>query len=302
VAMAADRLLQGVYVPLITPFASDGSVAVDAVERLSHELLDAGCVGLVPLGTTGEAALLDHEEQRAVIDACARVCEARGAQLIVGAGTNSTAKTIAAVEALEGIAALTATLVVVPYYLRPSEEGIVEHFRAVAAASPVPVVVYNIPARTGRDLRPASLLELARTPNIAGVKQAHDALDADTLEVLAAAPRSFSVLGGEDTVLFPLTLMGGAGTISASAHLCTERFVELIECGLAGKVDDGRAHAEVLLPVVRAAFAEPNPAVFKGVLHTQGRIPTPDVRLPLVNASAGAVERACAAVAAATPR
>src|SRR6185295_2282154 len=119
---------------------------------------------------------------------------------------------------------------------------------------------------------------------------------AETLEILACAPREFSVLGGEDTLLFPLTLMGGAGTISAAAHVCTARFVAMIECGLAGKVDDGRAHAEALLPVVRAMFAEPNPSVFKGVLHAQGRIATPDVRLPLVNASQGAVDRCLAAV------
>ena len=93
------------------------------------------------------------------------------------------------------------------------------------------------------------------------------------------------MLGGEDPFLFPLVLMGGAGAICAAAHVCTERFVAMIECGLAGKVDDGRAHAEALLPVVQACFAEPNPSVFKGVLHAQGRIPTPDVRLPLVNAS-----------------
>jgi 4-hydroxy-tetrahydrodipicolinate synthase len=263
-------------------------------------MLDAGCAGIVALGTTGEAAFLDHDEQQAVIATCARVCAARHAQLIVGAGTNSTATTVAAVQALEGTPALVATLVVVPYYVRPSEAGIVEHFRAVAAASPVPLVLYNVPARTGRDLGPAGMLELAATPNVAGVKQAHDSLDADTLAVLAGAPRSFSVLGGEDTILLPVVLMGGAGTISASAHLCTDRFVTMIECGLAGKVDDARAHAEALLPVVRAAFAEPNPAVFKGVLHAQGRIPTPDVRLPLVNASPGAVERALSAVEGAT--
>ena len=295
------RLLQGVYVPLVTPFAADGSVALDAVERLAHEMLDAGCAGIVALGTTGEAAFLEHDEQQRVIDVCARVCAERDAQLIVGAGTNSTAKTVAAVQALRGTPALVAALVVVPYYVRPSEAGIVEHFRAVAAASPVPLVLYNVPTRTGRDLGPVGMIELAGTANVAGVKQAHDALDADTLRVLSEAPRSFSVLGGEDTVLLPLVLMGGAGTISASAHLCTERFVAMIECGLAGKVDDARVHAEALLPVVQAAFGEPNPMVFKGVLHAQGRIPTPDVRLPLVNASPAAVERALAAVAAATP-
>jgi 4-hydroxy-tetrahydrodipicolinate synthase len=294
-----ERLLEGVYVPLITPFAADGSVALDAVDALCHRYLDAGCAGIVALGTTGESTALDAAEQRAVIDACAAVCAERDAQLVVGAGSNSTSKTIAAVEALAGTPALTAALIVVPYYVRPSEAGIVAHFRAVADASPVPVVVYNIPVRTGRNLGPAGLLELARHPRIAGVKQAVGALDADTLEILAGAPSEFSVLGGDDSFLLPTVLMGGAGAICATAHVCTERFVAMIDCGLAGKVDDGRAHAEALLPVVQSCFAEPNPAVFKGVLHATGLIPTPDVRLPLVNASAGSVERALGAIEAA---
>lgn len=295
----AARLLEGVYVPLITPFAADGSVALDAVERLCHEYVDAGSAGIVALGTTGESSALDATERRAVIDACARVCAERGAQLVVGAGTNSTATTVAGVEALAGTPALTAALVVVPYYVRPSEAGVVAHFRAVADASPVPVVVYNIPVRTGRNLGPAGLLELASHPNVVGVKQAVGALDTDTLDVLAAAPAGFSVLGGDDPFLLPTVLMGGAGAICASAHVCTDRFVALTECGLAGKVDDGRAHAEALLPVVRTCFAEPNPSVFKGVLHAQGRIPTPAVRLPLLPASDDAVARALAAVSAA---
>ncbi len=297
--MTAGRLLEGVYPALVTPFASDGSVALDAVERLSGELLDAGCAGIVALGTTGEAPALDADEQRAVIDVCARVCADHDAQLIVGAGTNSTAKTIAAVEALAGTPALAAALIVVPYYVRPSEAGIVAHLQAVAAASPVPVVVYNIPIRTGRNLGAAGVLELARTPNIVGMKQAVGALDTDTLEILAAAPADFSVLGGDDAFFLPTVLMGGAGAISAAANLCPDRFVAMVDCGLAGKVDDGRAHAEALLPVVTTGFAEPNPAVFKGVLHAQGRIPTPDVRLPLVAASPAAVEAALAAVDAA---
>jgi 4-hydroxy-tetrahydrodipicolinate synthase len=294
-----SRLLEGVYVPLVTPFAADGSVALDAVERQSREYLDAGSAGIVALGTTGESSALDAAEQRAVIERCARACAAHDAQLIVGAGTNSTAKTIAAVEALAGTPALVAALIVVPYYVRPSDAGVVAHFRAVAEASPVPVVVYNIPVRTGRNLGPAGMLELARHPNIVGVKQAVGALDTDTLEILAGAPPEFSVLGGDDPFLFPTVLMGGAGAICASAHVLTERFVAMTDCGLAAKVDDGRAHAEALLPVVQACFAEPNPSVFKGVLHAQGRIPTPDVRLPLVPASPDAVDRAMAAVRAA---
>jgi len=216
--------------------------------------------------------------------------------VIVGTGSNNTDATIRANAALAGTAAVAA-LVVVPYYVRPSIEGIVAHFRAVAAASPVPVIVYNVPARVGRDLGAAGLLELASVPNIAGVKHAVATLDADTLQVLAEAPHGFGVLGGEDTLLFPLMCMGAVGTISAAAHLCTERFVAMIECGLAGKIEDGRHYAEALLPVIRAAYVDPNPAVFKGVLHAQGRIATPDVRLPLTNGSADAVRRCLDAIA-----
>ena len=241
--------------------------------------------------------MLDAAEKRAVVDVCSRVCSERHAQMIVGAGTNSTAATVAAVEALRDVAGVTHTLIVVPYYVRPSQAGMLAHFEAVAAASPVPVVIYNIPSRTGSLLEVETMLELASRPEFAGVKQAVNGIDVATLRILAEAPSSFAVLGGDDPFLYPTTLLGGAGTICASAHVCTERFVAMIECGLAGKVDEGRAHHEALLPVVAACFAEPNPAVFKGVLHALGRIPTPDVRLPLVNASPAAVDAALAAVA-----
>jgi len=286
----SDLALRGVYVPLITPFDASGAVAVDAVERLSHEYLEAGAAGIVALGTTGESAALDAAEKEAVVGACSRVCAERSAPLIVGAGTNSTRTTVAAVEALAGTPALAAVLVVVPYYVRPSEEGIVAHFETVADASPVPLVLYNIPVRTGRALGPAGILRLAGNPNVAGLKQSVAGLDLDTLEVLRGAPDGFHVLGGEDAFLFPLALMGGSGAVAAAAHVCTERFVAMIECGLAGKVDEGRALANALLPVVRAGFGEPNPAVWKGALHEQGRIPTPDVRAPMTNASRRAVD------------
>jgi 4-hydroxy-tetrahydrodipicolinate synthase len=298
--MGSPVALRGVYVPLVTPFATDGSVALEAIAGLAHRYLDAGAAGLVPLGTTGESPALDADEQRSVIDVCARVSAERGTQMIVGAGTNSTRTTIAAVQRLADIPAATAALVVVPYYVRPSQAGIVAHFVEVARESPVPVVVYNIPYRTGRALDADGLLELARTPNVAGLKQAVGSLDGDTLRVLAESPDDFHVLGGEDPYLFPTALLGGAGAICASAHLCTERFVAMIECGLAGKVDEGRAHHEALAPVIRAGFAEPNPAVFKAVLHAQGLIPTPDLRLPMTSASASALTAALAAVDAAT--
>ncbi|MCZ7534932.1 MAG: 4-hydroxy-tetrahydrodipicolinate synthase [Acidimicrobiia bacterium] len=297
--MASDLDLRGVWVPLVTPFDASGAVDVPAIERLCAAYLAAGAAGIVALGTTGESAALDASEGHAVVAACSRVCASRGARLIVGTGTNSTRTTIGATSALAGVPAVSGALVVVPYYVRPPEAGIVEHFRTVAAESPVPIVIYNIPYRTGRGLGAASLLELASVPNIAGLKQSVGGVDADTLEVLARAPEGFHVLGGEDLFLFPTVLMGGSGAIAAAAHLCTERFVAMVECALAGKVDEGRAHAEALLPVVQAGFAEPNPSVFKGVLHAQGRIGTPDLRPPMTNASPAAVERCLDAVATA---
>jgi 4-hydroxy-tetrahydrodipicolinate synthase len=292
--------LRGVYVPLITPFEADGSVAIGALERLAHDYLDAGIAGLVPLGTTGESPLLEAHEKQAVLDVCSRVCVQRKAQMIVGAGSNSTRATIAAVAALSDLPGVTAAMCVVPYYVRPSQTGIVAHFVEIAQSSPVPIVVYNIPSRTGRLLEPDGLLELARTPNVIGVKQAVGGIDTGSLRVLAEAPPDFAVLAGDDPFIYPTVLMGGSGAICASAHVCTDRFASMIECGLAGKLDEGRAHHGALLPVIDACFAEPNPAVFKGVLHAQGRIPTPDVRLPLVNASRASVERALAMIDAAT--
>ena len=287
----------GVLAPIVTPFAADGRVDVEVLERLGLELLDAGATGLIALSTTGEPTSLDDAERAAVVAACARVCAERGADLVVGAGTNDTRTTIARHEALAGVEGVVASLAVVPYYVRPSEAGIVAHFAAVAARSPVPLITYNVPYRTGRGLGAAALLELAAIDNVAGLKQAVGALDADTLALLAAQPDGFSVLGGDDAFLFPTMLMGGTGAIAASAHFCTERFAAMLAAGAAGDVATGRPHAEALLPLVLALFAEPSPAIIKALLHAEGRIPTPDVRLPLAPASPGALKRATAALA-----
>jgi 4-hydroxy-tetrahydrodipicolinate synthase len=276
----------------VTPFDAAGAVDLGALERLAEDVLDAGADGLVALATTAEASSLDERERDAVVAVCARVAVARGAVLIVGAGTNDTRTTIARHEALAAVEGVTASLAVVPYYVRPSEAAIVAHFQAVAARSPVPLVLYNIPYRTGRGLGAQALLELARTDGIVGLKQAVGALDVDTLELLAGAPADFAVLCGDDAFLLPLLLMGGAGAIAASAHLCTERFAALIADAHAGRLDDARAHAEALLPLILALFDEPSPAVLKAMLHDAGRIATPDVRMPLQPASPAGLQRA----------
>src|SRR6476620_3585587 len=214
----------GLLAPVVTPFAENGSVDIDALERLAAELLDAGATGLIALSTTGEPTSLDLDERSAVVAACARVAADHGKALVVSAGTNDTRTTIVRHEALADVPGCVASLAVVPYYVRPSEAAIVAHFQAVAERSPVPLITYNIPYRSGRGLGAAALLELAATDNVSGLKQAVGALDADTLTVLAGRPEGFAVLGGDDAFLFPTMLMGGQGAIAASAHLCTERF------------------------------------------------------------------------------
>lgn len=291
-AVAGSLMLRGLYVPVVTPFDTSGALDVRSLENLAAGCLRAGAAGIVALSTTGEATSLDAEERAAAVGACARACAAFDAPLIVGAGTNDTRTTIARHQALADLPGVAGSLAVVPYYVRPSEAAIVAHFRAVAAASPVPVILYNIPYRTGRGLGARSLLELAGTDNIIGVKQAVGAIDADTLSLLASQPAGFSVLCGDDAFLFPTCLMGATGAIAASAQVSTERFAAMIDHGLAGRVEEGRKLAEALLPLTVALFAEPSPAVIKGVLHAEGRIPTPDLRMPLASASPEAVEAA----------
>jgi 4-hydroxy-tetrahydrodipicolinate synthase len=291
-SVSASFRPSGVLVPLVTPFDERGAVDIPALQSLAARALEAGAAGIVALATTGEPTSLDDGERAAVVTACAGVCAPRGAALVVGAGTNDTRTTIARHEALADVPGATASLAVVPYYVRPSEDAIVRHFQAVAERSPVPLIVYNIPYRTGRGLGASALIELAATPNVAGVKQAVGCIDADTLRVLGEAGDRFAVLGGDDAFLLPLVLMGGAGAIAASANLCTGQFCEMIARGLRGDLPGARPIAEALLPLVGALFAEPSPAVIKAALHALGRIPTAAVRMPLSPASPAGAARA----------
>ena len=297
--MASDFRPSGVFVPVVTPYGPDGKVDLECLEALAAGAIADGASGVVALATTGEPHMLDDAERAAVVETIARVCADSRATLVVGAGTNDTRATIARHEALASVPGARASLAVVPYYVRPSEAAVVQHFQAVAERSPVPLIVYNIPYRTGRGLGAQALLELAATDNVAGVKQAVGGIDADTLTVLAESADRFAMLGGDDAFLYPLVLMGATGAIAASSHLCTRRFVEMIECGLNGDLARGREHAEALLPLVLALFSEPSPAVIKAALHLEGRIPTPDVRMPMAPASPEAVERVRSALASA---
>jgi 4-hydroxy-tetrahydrodipicolinate synthase len=283
---------RGLFVPLITPFTQDGDLASGALEKLAHAVIDAGASGIVALGTTGEPATLTAGERRAVLDIAARACRERGVTLIAGAGSNDTAGSARALCDLAAWPEVSAALTVVPYYTRPSEEGVVAHFTRLAGESPVPLVVYNIPYRTGRVLSAGTLLRLASVPGIIGVKHAVGAVDHDTMMMMAGRPVSFAVLAGDDVFASPLLALGAAGGILASAHLRTAEFAALIAAWHSGQLEQARELGHRLAPLSAALFAEPNPAVIKGALHALGRIPSPVVRLPLLPAGRDTVRAA----------
>ncbi|MEU4119995.1 dihydrodipicolinate synthase family protein [Kitasatospora sp. NPDC028055] len=286
--------LKGIHVPLVTPFAADGSVALDALEKLAHEVLDAGAAGVVALGTTGEPAALTAEERDAVVGVAAAACAERGAQLTVGASGGDTRAVGEALAVLGARVPGAAALVTTPAFVRAGEAGTVAHFRALAAGSPLPLVVYHIPYRTGQQLSTAALRELAAIDGVVGVKYATGGLDQAAAELLADAPAGFAFLTGEDAFLSPMLALGAAGGILASAHLATARFVELYEAWRDGDVERARELGHRLTGLALSAFTAPNPTVTKGVLHAQGRIPTPDVRLPLLPAGEAEVAAALA--------
>jgi 4-hydroxy-tetrahydrodipicolinate synthase len=289
--------LTGLYVPLITPFKADGALAAEALESLAHRVLDDGATGLVALGTTAETATLTDAERAQVLDIVSRVCADRVAPLIAGAGTNDTARSAAALAGLARYRQVSAALTVVPYYSRPGEHGVLEHFRALATSSPVPVLAYNVPYRTGQAVGWATMRQIAQLPGIAGVKHASGSIDQDTIAMMAARPSGFRVLGGDDLYVSPLLALGADGAILASAHVRTGEFARLIRLWHEGAVAEARQLGHRLAAVAGALFAEPNPVVIKAVLYRQGKIPSPVVRLPLVPASAAAAD-AAACVAA----
>lgn len=282
--------LTGLFVPLVTPFTEGGELAADALGELAEQVLDEGAAGIVALGTTGEPATLTAAERHRVLEICARVCRTRDVPLIAGTGSNSTADSANALAALPP--GVSAALVVVPYYTRPAEDGVVEHFRRIAAAAPVPVVVYNVPHRTGRALSAETLCRLAELPNVIGFKQAVGGIDESTIGFLSRVREGVSILSGDDLFAAPLLALGAQGAILACGNVAPAAYAELVGAWRTDSIERARDLGNSLAPLAAALFAEPNPVVLKGVLAAQGRIPSAAVRLPLLPASEPTVHAA----------
>jgi 4-hydroxy-tetrahydrodipicolinate synthase len=293
----AATQFSGLFVPLITPFTDRGDLDLSALEELAGRTLDAGAAGLVALGTTGETPTLTQPERAAILDTCARVCRERSAPLIAGAGSNDTLGSAAALRGLAAWPEISAALVVVPYYNRPGEDGVVAHFLALAESSPVPLIVYNIPYRTGQQVSWRAMRRLAGLAAVAGVKHAAGGIDRDTVAMMAEAPAGFAVLAGDDLYAPALLALGAPGAIMASANVSTAEFAALVAAWRSGDAAAARPLGHRLTGLAEALFAEPNPAVIKGVLHRQGYIRSAAVRLPLLPARPESVDAALAAAA-----
>ncbi|BAL89330.1 putative truncated dihydrodipicolinate synthase [Actinoplanes missouriensis 431] len=214
-------MLTGVHVPLITPFDPAGAVAHGVLKELASEVVRAGAAGVVALGTTAEAGALDAAERDAVLGVLNAVCLRQDVPLVAGATTADQLR------ALAGFPAVTAALCLVPPFVRPGEDGVIAHFAALAAVSPVPLVVYHVPQRTGQQLSAAAIRRLAAIDAVIGIKYAPEALDADAVDLLTDPPPGFAVLAGTDTLLAPMLALGAHGAVAASAHLATEEFAAL---------------------------------------------------------------------------
>jgi 4-hydroxy-tetrahydrodipicolinate synthase len=289
-----DRMattIAGLWLPIITPF-KDGAVDFKSYERLIEHYLALGVDALFPLGTTGEQPTLDAEEIDELVERTVATVAGR-VPVFVGVGGNATAKVEKALKHLERHA-FQGIVSVCPYYNRPSQDGLVAHFRAVAAATDRDVLIYNIPYRTAVNLSNDSLLELAEVRNIVGVKDSSGSI-AQSLELLARKPTNvpggFSVLTGEDALYFTMMANGAEGGILAASHVMTERFVEVGRRFAANDVAGARAAWAPLAPMVPLLFAEANPMPIKYLLWRQGLIASPECRLPLTRISDGLARR-----------
>jgi len=275
-------MFSGAMTALVTPFRA-GEVDSRALAALVEAQIAAGIHGLVPCGSTGEAATLTHEEHVAVVREVVRVARGR-VPVIAGTGSNSTAEAIRLTRGAEEAGA-DGALLISPYYNKPTQEGIYRHYAAVAQATKLPLIVYNIPGRTASNVTPETLGRLSRVPNIVGVKEASGSL-AQVIEVIAAAGPDFAVCAGDDILTLPIMAAGGKGVISVTANVVPREFAEFAQALLEGDLERGRTLMHRLLPLVNALMGlDVNPIPVKTALALMGRC-AEEFRLPLTCMSA----------------
>ena len=272
---------KGTGVALVTPFKTDFSVDAEALIRIVNHVIDNGADFLVVLGTTSEAPTLSADEKTLVINTILET-NADRLPVLLGLGGNNTQAVVEAVKA-QDFAGIDGILSVVPYYNKPNQRGMKAHFEAIADASPVPVVVYNVPGRVGVNLQAATCVELAKHPNIIAVKEASGNLQ-QIMEILRDKPTDFDVLSGDDGITQPLMALGATGVISVAANAYTSQFSRMMKAQKEGKTDEALRLHYAMLRMNQLIFADGNPAGIKCLMSHIGLCENV-LRLPLVTAN-----------------
>jgi len=277
VSAVLQEKFQGAMTAIVTPFGEDGSVDIAALEAIVDWQIEQGIDGLVPCGTTGEGATLTDDESRQVIAAVVRRSNGR-VPVVAGCGSNATTKTLEGARRAAGEGA-DALLVVTPYYNKPNASGMIAHYEAVAAATELPVVVYNVPGRTGQDLGAEMILRLAQIDGVVAVKEASADLE-QIAAVIEGRPEGFAVLSGDDALALPTVALGAEGIISVASNAAPAEMAALIRAARAGELDRARELHYRLLPLMRADFLETNPVPIKSAMECLG-LCSGRVRAPL---------------------
>jgi 4-hydroxy-tetrahydrodipicolinate synthase len=281
-----------VMTAMITPFDEEGAVNYPEVERLAAHLADQGSDTLVVCGTTGESPTLSWEEEFELFKVVQRAVSGQ-AKVMAGTGSNSTSEAIDATRKAAALG-LDGSLQVVPYYNKPPQEGLYQHFKAIAQASDLPIMLYNVPGRTSQNLLPETVARLAQIPNIVAIKEASGNLDQVSL-VRRLTPSTFDIYSGDDTLTLPMLAVGGCGVVSVASHLVGPALQEMIRSFEAGQNEKARQIHLQLLPLSKALFSTTNPIPVKQAMALLGWQVGP-CRLPLGEAPADIVEMVRAAL------
>lgn len=273
-------MFEGIYTALITPFR-DGEIDFPALGKLIERQVEGGVDGLVPCGSTGESATLSHEEHEQVIDFTIEKANKR-VKVIAGTGSNSTRETIRLTRFAKEHGA-DGSLLIAPYYNKPTQEGLYAHYAAVAEGVDLPQLVYNIPGRCAVNILPETLARLSKHGNVVGVKESSGSLEQISHVVELCGP-DFTVISGDDTLTLPILAVGGRGSIAVIPNLLPKRYTELVRAALAGDFTKARQLHYALFPIMRALFLEGNPAGIKAALALTGAC-SDEVRLPLFKQS-----------------
>ena len=275
--------LSGCGTALVTPFRGDGGLDEPALHRLVNWQIESGVHFLVACGSTGEASTLTDAEMLRVVETVVGTAAGR-VPVFAGCTHNATREAVARAKKLAKVPGLSGLLSANPYYNRPGQEGQYLHFRAIAEAAEMPVLLYNIPSRTGANLEPATVLRLAEIPNIVGIKESSGSLNQVT-ELLTQAPRNFKVFSGDDVLALPVLSLGGAGLISVASNAIPAQMAQMVGGAMAGDWATARAINRQYYRLMQAHFWEPSPAPVKAVLALMGR-GEDRLRLPMTPVSA----------------